>query len=63
MCVRLHIIAQPLGQAFLSDRLAPGAVSVAIFRDPRERILSRYYFDLLHGKTNRGVTASKQVIW
>ncbi len=34
--------------------ILPEALSVALFRDPRERLLSRYYYDMVKGKTNRG---------
>jgi hypothetical protein len=27
---------------------------VALFRDPHERLLSRYYYDVVQGKTKRG---------
>ena len=38
---------------FFTETL-PDALSVAIFRDPRERLLSRYYYDVMKGKLHRG---------
>ena len=42
---------------FFTEML-PEALSVALFRDPRERLLSRYYYDMIKGKTNRGAAMS-----
>ena len=32
----------------------PPALTVALFRDPIERLLSRYYYDIVRGKIPRG---------
>ena len=42
---------------FFSQTL-PESLSVAIFRDPRERLLSRYYYDMMKGKIYRGTPAA-----
>ena len=53
--INSHRYSANVGLDKFLNTYATGALSVAIFRDPRERLLSRYFFDILHGKINRSI--------
>ena len=40
------VVMQSHGEDTWFERVVPGALSIGIFRDPRDRVLSRYFYDM-----------------